>query len=208
MTEDEKKARLEELRQKMAEKRAKQAVKEKEIERENERIRAKSTKEVQDAKEELAKREQIQAAAKKRAEKQQDIEAKKRIQAKIAADKEERRLKAERQKAEREGRAPPQDPALLAAQKSQAAAPARTSANHNEARLRLTLPSGPVIKTFPAETTLFEVAAALNAEAEDGFEVNSFTQTFPKKVFGQEDWGMTLKEAGQVPSGVLIVKFM
>lgn len=208
LTEEEKKAKLEELRKNLAEKRKKQALVDKETEKQNEKIRMKSTKEVQDAKEELARKEQIKEAAKKRAEKAADIEAKKRIQAKIAADKEERRLKAERAKAEREGRAPPVDPSLAAAQAQQAAAPASRVVSHNEARLRLNVPSGPVVKTFPADTTLFEVAAALNEEAQDGFEVASFTQTFPKKSWMQEDFGMTLKEAGQVPSGNLIVKFM
>jgi len=37
--------------------------------------------------------------------------------------------------------------------------------------------------------------------------VQSFTLTYPKKVFeGSVDFGKTLKEAGCVPSAVLIVK--
>ena len=132
------------------------------------------------------------------------MEAKKRIQAKIAADKEERRLKAEKLKAEREGRAPPADPSAVAASAAQDAAPPKRAANtHIEARLRFQTPNGTVQKTFPAETTLFEVAEALKAEG--GYEVSSFTQTFPKKTYSREDFGMSLKEAGQVPSGVLIV---
>jgi hypothetical protein len=162
----------------------------------------KSTKEVQDAKEELAKKEQIKAAAAKRQEKLADIAAKKRIQEKIAADKEERRLRAERQKAEREGRAPPPDPSLAAAPAPSAPKPA---AAHTEARLRLQMSSGTVMKTYPVGTTLFEVAQAI--EAESGTPVTSFTTTYPKKTYeGGADLGMTLKEAGLVPSAVLIVK--
>jgi hypothetical protein len=59
------------------------------------------------------------------------------------------------------------------------------------------------MKNFPAETTLFEVAHALS---EQGIEVSTFTQTFPKKVFDRTDFGQTLKEAGMVPSAALIVK--
>ena len=60
-------------------------------------------------------------------------------------------------------------------------------------------------KTFPAETTLFEVAQAVQSES--GVEVQSFTMTFPKKTFsGGIDFGKTLKEAGLVPSAVLIAK--
>jgi hypothetical protein len=167
----------------------------------------KATKEVQDAKEELQKQEQIKAAAKKRQEKADDLAAKRRIQEKIAADKEARRLKAEAQKAEREGRAPPPDPSLAAAQSAQAsassAAPVKKAVT--EARLRLQLASGTTMKTFPAEMTLFEVAQAL--ESENGGPVESFTMTFPKKIFsGSVDFSKTLKEAGLAPSAVLIVK--
>lgn len=162
----------------------------------------KSTRDVQDAKEELAKKEQIKEAAAKRKEKLNDIAAKKRIQEKIAVDKEERRLKAEKAKAEREGRAPPADPTIAAAQAAPAAK--RPTGNYTESRLRLQTPTGNVQKMFSADTTLFEVAEAVLAE--NGTVVSSFTQTYPKKVYTTEDFGMTLKEAGQVPSGVLLVK--
>jgi hypothetical protein len=36
--------------------------------------------------------------------------------------------------------------------------------------------------------------------------VESFEQHFPRKVFGATELGMTLKEAGMVPSAALIVK--
>lgn len=159
----------------------------------------KATKETQEAKEELARKEQIKEAAKKRQEKQDDIEAKRRIKAKIEADKEERRRKAEEAKAAREGRAPEAAPA--------AAAPAvpKTVANHNEARLRLQTAGGNVVKTLPAETTLFEVAEMLRSET--GTAVTSFSTTFPRKTFeGHMDLSKTLKEAGLTPSAVLIVK--
>lgn len=209
LTEEEKKAKLVELRTKAAERKVLKAKQDKEEEKKNAKIAAKSTREIQDAKEELAKKEQINEAKKKRAEKLADIEAKKRIKEKIEADKEERRLKAEKLKAEREGRAMPMgDPTAKAAQEAQAAAPQKREAkDFVDARLRLQTPQGPVTKTFLAETTLFEVAAALNKDAQDGFQVDSFTQTFPKKTYNREDFEMTLKEAGQVPSGVLVVKF-
>lgn len=159
----------------------------------------KSTQEVQHIKEELAKKEQIKEAAAKRQEKIEDAAAKRRIQEKIAADKEERRLKAEKIKAEREGRAPPTE--------AIAAAPVvnKPAAAHTEARLRLQTAKGNVQKTFSIETTLFEVAQSL--ETEIGGPVESFTLTYPKKTFqGSLDFAKTLKEAGLVPSAVLIVK--
>jgi hypothetical protein len=164
----------------------------------------KATKETQDAKEELARKEQIKEAVKKRQEKAEDLEAKKRIRLKIEADKAERKRKAEEAKAAREGRAPEAAPTAPPPVEASSSAP-KPAAAHTEARLRLQMAGGNVMKTFPADTTLFEVAQQL--ESENGTVVNSFTMNFPRKTFEKGlDFGQTLKEAGLVPSAVLIVK--
>lgn len=128
------------------------------------------------------------------------MEAKRRILEKIEADKAERKAKAERERAAREGRAvdsPLGGPA--------ASAPAAPKANlHTEARLRLQTPNGNIMKTFPADTTLFEVAQAV--QSENGTQVSSFTSNYPKKIYDATDFGMTLKEAGLAPSAALIVR--
>jgi hypothetical protein len=201
LTEEEKKAKLEQLRQQLAAKRAAQSVADKEEQKKNEKIRQKSTKETQEAKEELQRKQQINEAAKKRQEKLDDLEAKKRIKARIEADRAERKRKDEEAKAAREGRA------VAAAAPAAAAAPSapKPAAAHTEARLRLQLPTKTVQKTYPADTTLFEVAQQL--EADEGTAVTSFTMNFPRKTFeGGIDFSQTLKEAGLVPSAVLIVK--
>lgn len=203
LTEEEKKAKLADLREKLAAKRAVQAEQDKIDQKRNEQINRKKTKESEDLKEQLKVKEQIKEAEKKRREKQADIDAKKRIQAKIAADKEERRLKAEREKAERAGMAAP---VAAAAPPIVAAAPttSKPASEYKETRLRLQTSSGNIMKTFPVDTTLFEVAAAVGEET--GRDVESFTQNFPRKVFGQEFFGETLKELKLVPSASLIVK--
>lgn len=144
-----------------------------------------------------------EAVAKKR-EKLEDIEAKKRIKAKIEADKEERRQKAERERAERAGIAPPPQPAAAPAPTTSGPVASKPASAYTETRMRFQTPKGNIMKTLPVETTLFEVAAAL--QQEDGIEVQSFTQTFPKKVFDAEFFGETLKELGLVPSASLIVQ--
>lgn len=145
----------------------------------------------------------MKEAAKKRREKQDDIEAKARIRAKIEADKEARRVKAEKEKAERQGRAPPPEPTPAPLPTKSGPATSKPASAYTETRLRLQGPGGNVMKSFPVDTTLFEVAAALNQET--GNEVQSFTQTFPKKVFDAEYFGETLKDLGLVPSASLIV---
>ncbi|KAL2042205.1 hypothetical protein N7G274_004693 [Stereocaulon virgatum] len=204
LTEEEKKAKLEELRRKLAEKRAEGSEQDRLDKKKNEEIRRKSTKETADIKEELKKKEQLKEAAAKKREKQEEIAAKERIKQKIAADKEERRLKTEKEKAEREGRAPPVAPKAAATPPASRPIASKPAAAYTETRLRLQTPSGSVQKSFPIETSLFEVAAAVTQES--GVEVTSFTQNYPKKVFDTIDFGATLKELGLVPSASLIVK--
>lgn len=205
LTEEEKAARLEELKQKLAAKRAGQAEEDKAAQKRNEEIRRKHTKEQDDAKEDLRRKEQIKEAQMKRQEKLNDAAAKKRIKDKIEADKEARRQKAEQEKAMRANPAA-FDPGAPAQVQPSPLAQAKTSgSNASESRLRLqTEGKGNVMKTFPVETTLFEVAHALAEE--HGVEASSFTQTFPRKTYDQSDFGMTLKEAGLVPSAALIVR--
>ncbi|KAI9829003.1 MAG: hypothetical protein M1832_000026 [Thelocarpon impressellum] len=205
LTEEEKKAKLEELRVKLAEKRAGQTVAQKEEQKRNEAIRRKSTKETADLKEDLRKKEQLKEAAAKRKEKQAEVAAKERIRQKIKTDQEERRLKAQKDKAEREGRAPPPEPAAAPLPTTSGPVASKPASAYSEARLRLQTPTGNLQKSFPVETTLFEVAAAI--EEESGVAVQSFTVNYPKKTFSQGiDFGQSLKEAGLVPSAALIVR--
>lgn len=219
LTEEEKRQKLQDLREKMAAKKAVLSEQDKIDAKRNEQISRKKTKESEDIKEQLKVKEQIKDAEKKRKEKQDDIDAKKRIKAKIEADKEERRLKAEREKAERAGQAPPPMPAgkhehpchadgvltnLAAAPQPTAPSTSKPASEYTETRLRFQTPSGNVLKTFPVNTTLFEVASAVADEI--GQDVESFTQTFPKKVFDKEYFGETLKDLKMVPSASLIVK--
>lgn len=201
LTEEEKAARLQELREKLAAKRAGQAQEDKAAQLRNEQIRKKHTRENDDVKEELRKKEQIKEQKQKKQEKLDEAAAKKRIKDQIEADKRARKAKADEEKAMR---ANPDAYNPGAAAAPAAAAAPKVTANHSEARLRLQTESGNVMKTFPAETTLFEVAHALAQES--GVQATTFTQNFPKKVWDQGDFGMTLKEAGLAPSAALIVK--
>lgn len=202
LTEEEKKQKLADLKAKLAEKRAVQSEQDKIDKKRNEEINRKKTKESQDIKEQLKMKESLKDAELKRKEKAADIEAKRRIQAKIAADKEERRLKNEREKAQRAGQTLP--PVAAAAPEATPPATSKPASAYTETRLRLQTVNGNIMKTFPVDTTLFEVAAVLSEES--GMEVESFTQTFPRKVFDNEFFGETLKDLKMVPSASLIVK--
>jgi hypothetical protein len=61
-----------------------------------------------------------------------------------------------------------------------------------------------LIKSYPSETTLFEVAQQI--EGEVGAPVTKFSTTFPRKTYEAGlDFGQTLAEAGLAPSAVLVV---
>jgi len=202
LTEEEKKQKLAELKDKMMAKKAAQAEQDKLDRKKNEQIRMKSTKESQNLKEDLQKKEQLKEMQKKKQEKLDEAEARKKVLAKLEAQKEERKRKAEAEKAVRAG----QTPAPIVETPGPTSSGPTTSkpaSAYTETRLALQTPTGRVMKSFPVETTLFEVAQALE---ESGLEVNSFTQNFPKKVFDRTDFGMSLKEAGMVPSAALIIK--
>jgi len=202
LTEEEKAAKLEDLRLKLQDKRAAQEAQDKIDRKKNEQIRLKATKESQDAKEELQKKERLKEAQAKKQEKQDEINARKKVLEKVEAQKAERKRKADAEKAVRAGQAPAERVEEKHATSSGPTTSKPASA-YTEARLALQTPSGRVTKTFPVETTLFEVAHVLE---QDGLEVNSFTTNFPKKVYEKTDFGMTLKEAGLIPSAALIVK--
>lgn len=205
LTEEQKAAKLQELRERLAEKRAGQSDQDKAERKRNEQIRMKSTKESQDIKEELQRKEQIKEAAAKRQEKLADIEAKRKIKAKIEADKEERRRKAEMEKAARAGEAPPPQPEAATAPPTKSGpTTSKPASAYTEARLRFQTPNGTLQMTLPAETTLFEVAQQITQQ--NGQQVATFTQNFPRKTFDATDFGQTLKEAGLVPSAALIVR--
>jgi hypothetical protein len=200
LTEAEKAAKLNELRERLAAKRAAESPTARDEAKRNEEIRRKSTRESHDARDAVAARETAKDAERKRREKKEDALVRQKILDQIARDKEERARKNEMEKAARRGEALPAEPKTVSVPVVKAEGPK----TYAEARLRLQAPTATITKSFPAETTLFEVAAA--ASEEFGFEISTFMTNFPKKTFGATEFGMTLKEAGMVPSAALIVK--
>lgn len=153
----------------------------------------------------MEKKQRQKEEAKKRQEKLDDKAHLARVKAQIAADKEERRLRAERERAERAGVAAPQAAtASIPGPTTSGPVASKPASAYTETRLRLQTSNGNIMKTVPVTTTLFEVAESLKQE--NGLDVHSFTQTFPKKVFDNEFFGESLKDLGLVPSASLIVQ--
>ncbi|KAI0730979.1 ubiquitin-related domain-containing protein [Earliella scabrosa] len=210
LTEEEKKQKLAELREKMA---AKRAVKAKEDAKENlanEAIRRKAGRDMNAIREEMKQKELIKEAEKKRQEKLEDAKARAAVKAQIEADKKARAEKAAREKALREGK--PFEPS---ASGSSAPAPAAATStapktagkDYPETRLQIRMASGgqPYTTTLPSDATLREVAEFLAGQtlAVD-VETVSFSLTFPRKTFARSDMSRTLRDLGLTPSAVLI----
>lgn len=126
--------------------------------------------------------------------------AKQRVKEQIARDKAERAEKfgkgggvpANTQPTVSVAAVPPQPPA----EKKQ----------HSTSKLQFRLTNGSAITgTFQATDTLETVCAYINENRTDGSTPFKLMTTFPRKTYTDGDLGMSLQDAGLVPSAVLIL---
>ncbi|KAG5361566.1 hypothetical protein CJU90_2955 [Yarrowia sp. C11] len=193
LSKEEKEAKLDELRAKAAIRKAENEKKDAAERRRNDEISKKSQKDNQAIKDEMERKAAIRDAQQKRKEAADDIAAKKRIKDLIEADK---RARA----AERAGTKP--SPTPVAAPVSKPAAP---RAAPTDSRLQFRVPGQPpIVKTFPVETKLQEVAEALSQDV--GVQAGSlvFTTTFPTRKLTNADFGKSLKEADLINAAVIV----
>ncbi|CAG8496181.1 8911_t:CDS:2 [Acaulospora morrowiae] len=195
LTEEEKAEKLAELKQRLAEKRELRLLQEKEEEKNREKIRRKTGKELTDAREKLEEREMQKALLAKKKEKEEERLAKAKIKEQIEADKKERAAKREAAKQAN----------LQHRQEEEAAEAARVaqaSKEYTEARLQIRRPDGqPITHTFQSTDTLQVVYDHVTPHIIGPFQLAT---TFPRRIFGNSEMGKTLKELGLVPSAVLV----
>ncbi|KAI9598233.1 ubiquitin-related domain-containing protein [Syncephalis fuscata] len=185
LTEEERAEKLQELKQRMAEKRELLKQQEKEEQKERERIRRLAGQEMNEAKERLKEQEILKAVEAKKREKLEDKRARDAIIQQIEEDKKER-----------------------AARRAQASAsrPRPTTTNHTETRLQLRMPSGPpVINTFAVDAPLDEVMVFVREKLGNSAANVTLSTVFPRRVLTSNEKSKTLKELDLVPSSVLVV---
>ncbi|KZW00449.1 hypothetical protein EXIGLDRAFT_721964 [Exidia glandulosa HHB12029] len=209
LTEEEKKQKLQELREKLAAKRATKSVEEAKEHKANETIRRKAGKDAGQIREELKLKEAEKEAEKKKREKIEDARARAAVKAQIEADKKARAERAAREKAAREGNLVAETAPVTVASPAAAASSATAGRDYKETRLQIRMATagagGPYTTSLPSESTLREVAefvAGQNISVD--VESVTFTQQFPRKVFTQADWSKSLRDLGLTPSAVLI----
>ncbi|KAG0012465.1 UBX domain-containing protein 1 [Podila clonocystis] len=197
LTEEEKLAKLAELKQRLAEKRAAKALADKEDQKMSEKIRRKAGQDQTEAKARLEEKEMKKLVEAKKREKEQDRLAKLAIKAKIEAD------KAERARKKQEATMGAQQAATAAAAEAAAAAVAPPKV-YTETRLQIRQPEGqqPIVQTFQASDKLSAVYDFVRGQRQGAFKLMT---TFPRKVLDGADQEKTLNELGLVPSSVLVV---
>ncbi|KAK9474101.1 uncharacterized protein V1510DRAFT_412426 [Dipodascopsis tothii] len=198
LTADEKKAKLDELRQKAAVRKAEAAKRDAELDRANEVLRRKADKESAAMIEERKRKELVKEAEARRREQREEVLAKQRVKAQIEADRRARQERAERERAARAGTAAPA--AAAAAPAAAAAAAPGRKREYTESRLQIRA----VVQTFPLDTTLFEVAHAVQDRTGVAPTAAVFVTTFPTKRYGADDLGLSLREANLVNTAVML----
>ncbi|XP_045447652.1 UBX domain-containing protein 1 [Melitaea cinxia] len=198
LTEEERKAQLALLEERMKQKRKEREEREKAEALERERLRIKSGKDLQEAKQRLQEQEMQKLVEQRRREKLEDQKARERVRAQIEADKQARKLAASGQPA-------PEPTPAPAPVTNPTPAP---KVSYDQARIQLRFPDGQTLShTFSAKEQLAAVRLYLQVNMPGYAENENYKlmTTFPKKIFSSEDYDKTLELLGLVPSAVIIV---
>lgn len=189
LTEEQMAAKAAAVQDKLKERRAATAEKERQDKVQAEKIRRKEGKSLREIREEKQADDMRALAAERRQAKIDDAKSRKKILDQIQSDRD--KAKAERGAA----------PAVAAV-----AAPVIVAAkvDYSECRLQLRMPTGAaIVHTFKADETLGDVVAFIREQ--QVVEEFSLGTSFPRKVFSSSDYSFSLKSVGLCPSSVLIV---
>ncbi|EKC99074.1 DNA-binding protein [Trichosporon asahii var. asahii CBS 8904] len=208
LTEEEKKAKLAELREKLAAKRAAQSKEDEKAARANEAIRRKAGQDMGRVREDMAVKEAQRDAERKRQEKLEDQRARAAIKAQIEADKRERAEKAAREKALRDAAAKGESvdtPAAVPKPTASLGGGKSSEAPQTRLQIRLHVGGQPLVKTFDSNAPLREVAEFVASEnLAYSVDTVKFATTFPRKQFSAQEMGKSLMANGLTPSAVLM----
>ncbi|CAG8452596.1 8541_t:CDS:2 [Dentiscutata erythropus] len=188
LTEEERKEKLLELKQRLAEKRELRVMQEKEEEKSRERMRRQSGRELTEAKSKLEEKEMQKLLMAKKKEKEDEKIAKAKIKAQIEADKKERAAKVR----------------LLYIIALRLDLFGRVELIHSfDYFSKIRQQTGaPITQTFQSTDTLQIVYDLVSQHVHGPFTLMT---TFPRKVFGDSEMQKTLKDLNLVPSAVLVV---
>ncbi|KAK9448388.1 uncharacterized protein V1518DRAFT_438408 [Limtongia smithiae] len=203
LTPEQKAAKLADLRARADARKAAAAKVDAVEQRNNEILRRKADKDSAAMIERQKKLQITKEAEERRRQAKEDALAKQRIKDLIAADKKARQEKLERERAARAGEVVAA--ASSSSSPSPAATPPRQKKEYTDSRLQIRVDGQPpIVRTFPLDTTLFEVAHAVQDASGVPAPDAIFVTTFPTKRFGTEDLGLSLSEANLVNTAVML----
>ncbi|KAJ2782058.1 hypothetical protein GGI15_003033 [Coemansia interrupta] len=207
LTEEEKKAKLLEVQQKIAAKRKQREDLEREEQRKNELIRRKAGQDMAEQQERMKEEQMRREIEKQKREKEDDKLAARKIKQQIEQDKRDRAARLAKEKAERDGKVAEPAPAPV----SLLNAMPQVAASGTQARLQIRpmlqkdVKVLPVTHVFEAEQTLADVIKFVHEAMPEVGKHIKLSLAFPRKDFSSHDEAKTLKHLGLVPNAALIL---
>lgn len=204
LTEEEKTARLEELRAKLA---VKRAAREKEL-KETEVLRKTSSRELEQIRRDMQAKEMKRLAEERRQEKVADRKRREEIKRQIEEDRANKKAQIEAEKAKAMG---VNQDIIMTSSAVVDSIESTSNCASTCARIQIKLPppNPPMKLTFssPSTETFKDLKLRIQAESSGSVRsVGELIQTFPTRVFSKEDDDKTLNELGLAPSATLILK--
>ncbi|XP_036335739.1 UBX domain-containing protein 1-B-like [Rhagoletis pomonella] len=201
LTEEEKKAQLALIEEKLKQKRREREEREKGEALEREKNRIKSGKDMTEARKRMEELEMKKIVDQRKREKAEEKAARERVRAQIEADKAAR--KAREQNQIEQPSSVTTSPTLPVAASTNSVRQANK--DYTQTRLQVRLRDGSTLtETFNVKEPLSAVRVFIQLKTGDEAPFNLMT-TFPRKVFTGEDFEKPLDVLGLVPSAVLIM---
>eukprot|EP00045_Choanoeca_perplexa_P008447 m.78281 g.78281 ORF g.78281 m.78281 type:complete len:281 (-) comp14499_c0_seq1:1062-1904(-) len=196
LSDEERAAKAEALRVRIAAKRAQHEKEEAEAKRLAEIKRREEGKNKGTMREEMEKQEMMRLAQAKRKEKAEDARRKRQILEQIEADRASKRAEAEAAKQARLATPPASEPT--------ATKPAK---QHTKAKIQVRrTPGSPIILELTPTDTLGDVIAQVASTAGQDPSAVKLSLAYPRRTFTANDASLSLLDAGLVPSAVLMLR--
>ncbi|XP_067645136.1 UBX domain-containing protein 1 [Eurosta solidaginis] len=201
LTEEEKKAQLALIEEKLKQKRREREEREKAEALEREKNRIKSGKDMTEARKRMEELEMKKIVDQRKREKAEEKAARERVRAQIEADKAARKAREQNLV---ESPSPVTSPTLPPATASTSSVRAALK-DYTQTRIQIRLRDGSTLtETFNVKEQLSAVRVFIQLKTGDEAPFNLMT-SFPRKVFTDEDFEKPLDVLGLVPSAVLIM---
>lgn len=203
LTDEQKTARLEELRAKLALKRAARA---KELQQ-TESLRRASSKELEQIKRDLQAKEMKKLAEERRMDKIMDKKRREEIKKQIEEDRNNKKaqIAAEKAKLMKSNEDENEDVVVINNNEPEQL---KTLSSSSRIQVKLPMPYPTLKLTFdsPCTQTLKDLKDKIKANCPDIKSIKELMGTFPTRSFGEKDDECSLSELGLIPSATLILK--